>query len=39
MEIEDGVDLHGLYIGLELSENAKTTQTRVVAGNRNAALR
>ena len=33
METEDDVDLHGAYVGLELSEDVKTTQTEgVVVG-------
>jgi hypothetical protein len=30
METEDDVDLHGPYVGLELFEDVKTTQTEGV---------
>jgi hypothetical protein len=39
METEDDVDLHGPYIGLEPSEDVKTTQIEVVAGDGDAAPR
>jgi hypothetical protein len=39
METEDDVDLHGPYIGLEPSEDVKTTPTGAVAGDGDAAPR